>query len=398
MRRRLKLVATLGVLGLLGALVVAPMEAGAAVKTYNVQVGAPLFRQAAPAPADGMKFYAPPLKVHKGDSIKFQLRGFHTATLIPANVGVFDWVTDNAGGVNKPWSLLSRDPDDGKGHVKFNNAAIFPSQQNCGTADDPCAYSGADVVNSGAFVASPNFVVKVNADPGDFFWAVCLVHPRMKLKVEVVPDGDATTKQSAIDAYKSSAIKSQVRRAKALHNILLGYDKTTRTGSGTVVHHAYAGYDGKGFSLLGFYPKRAEIRNGQKVHWHWGKLRYEDHTVTFPAKKARALAQRTGAPVCDPDGDGGPGPDNPPETNQPPFCNNPNQLEFDIPARFAEKRGDGRFKRFDFSNSGAEGAGVHTGQDPYTLKFTRVAAEKGFGYICMIHPFMRARVVVKPRR
>ena len=137
---------------------------------------------------------------------------------------------------------------------------------------------------------------------------------------------------------------------------------------------------------------------GQKVHWHWGKLRYEDHTVTFPAKKARALAQRTGAPVCDPDGDGGPGPDNPPDTNQPPFCNNPNQLEFDIPARFAEKRGDGRFKRFDFSNSRAEGAGVHTGQDPYTLKFTRVAAKKGFGYICMIHPFMRARVVVKPRR
>ena len=394
----MRLVATLAILGLLGALLIAPIEAGAAVRTYDVQVGAPLFRLAAPAPADGMKFYAPPLKVHKGDSIRFKIRGFHTATLTPANVGVFEWLSDNAGGVNKPWSLLSPDPDDGKGNLKFNNAAIFPSQQNCGIGANPCDYSGADVVNSGAFLSRPNFVVEVNADPGDFFWVVCLVHPRMKLKIEVVPDGEATTKQSAIDAYKDSAIKREVRRAKSLHNQLLSYDKTTRTGSGTVVHHAFAGYDGKGFSLLGFYPKRAEIRKGQTVRWHFGKLRYEDHTVTFPAEKALALAQNSGAPGCDPDGDNGAGPDNPPDTDQPPFCNNPAELEFDIPARFANKQGDGRFKRFDFSNSGIEGSGVHTGRAPYTLKFTRTAAKKGFGYVCMIHPFMRARVVVRPRR
>ena len=389
MARRLRLVATMAIVGLVGSLLVAPLEAGAAPADYTVSLGSQkLFELAAPAPAFGTRFYAPSLRVHKGDTIKFK----GPAALAPANVRIKRWIGNNTRGVGKKWSIAVRDRDEPKQHVKFNNPVIFGAQRGCGYGAKPCGYNGSRVVANGAFFGRPKFVVKVNADVGDVVWALNLIQPRTRLRIEVVANGATATKQSAIDRYKKRHLRRDAARALARHQQLLNYDRVTTDSSGTLVRHALAGYDGKGFALFSMYPRKAHIRKGEKVRWHWSSLRYEDHTVTFPQGKAAALVPKGFLPFCDT----GSGPDEPPQIQGPPFCNNPDDLELDITPRFAYKRGDKRYRGGDYSNSGISGANINPGASPYTLKFTRKNRE-GFKYICMIHPEMRGKVAVTAR-
>ena len=386
---RLRLVATMAIVGLVGSLLVAPLEAGAAPADYVVSLGSPkLFKLAAPAPALGTRFYAPSLRVHKGDTIKFK----GSAALAPANVRIKQWVRNNTKGVGKKWSIAVRDGDEPKQHLKLNNRVIFNAQRGCGYGAKPCAYDGSRVVANGAFFGRPKFVVKINADVGDVIWALNLLQPRARMRIEVVAKGATATKQSAIDRYKKRQLKRDAARARAAHNRLLGYHRVTRDSSGTLVKHALAGYDGKGFALLAMYPRKVHIRKGQKVKWHFSRLRYEDHTVTFPQGKAAKVAQNSIAPFCDT----GPGPDDPPQIQGPPFCNNPDDLELDIKPRFAFRRGDNRYRGGDYSNSGLYGANIKVGASPYKLKFAR-SNRKGYKYLCMLHPFMKGKVAVRAR-
>ncbi len=389
MVRRLRLVATMAIVGLVGSLLVAPLEAGAAPADYTISLGSgKLFELAAPAPALGTRFYSPSLRVHKGDTIKFK----GSAALAPANVRIKRWVRNNAGGVGKKWSLVVRDRDEPKQHLKFNNRVILNAQRGCGYGAKPCAYDGSRVVANGAFFGRSKFVVRVSADVGDVFWALNLISPHARLRIEVVAKGATATKQSAIDRYKKRQLRRDAARALAQHRRLLNYDRVTRDSSGTLVRHALAGYDGKGFALFGMYPRKARIRKGQKVKWHFSSLRYEDHTVTLPQGKATKVARNGFTPFCDT----GSGPDEPPQIEGPPFCNNPDDLEFDIKPRFAFKRGDKRFRGGDYSNSGVSGANVEVGASPYELKFTK-KNRKGYKYLCLIHPFMKGKVGVRAR-
>ena len=153
MARHMKRISALAALALMAGVLITGPEASAAPRTVKVREATPLFKKAK-APAEGMLFYAPrPLRVHAGDTIKFNIRGFHTATLTEANTPIKQWVAGTAG-PGDPYSLLVPDPDDpgggaGRPALKFNDAAAFPSDPNCGTLADPCAYNGNSVVNSG---------------------------------------------------------------------------------------------------------------------------------------------------------------------------------------------------------------------------------------------------------
>jgi plastocyanin len=374
-------------------LLAGPMSAQAQ-SVLSVRVGGFL---GANAPAEGMRFYGGNLEVHDGTTIRFTLAGFHTATLMPANVDGDNWADQNTGGVDKPFSLASSDPDDSA--YKFNNQAIFPSDPTCGTAANPCDYDGSTVVNSGAFVDDPQFSVTIDGSPGDVINVICLIHPEMRMRIKVVSGGEPETTQEQINARRVQQRGQDAEAASALHNKLSKRQSKRVTANGKVIWDAFAGFDGDGFALLANYPHRLVIRRGQRVRWHSSGLRYEDHSVTFPFDKGRNISNNeAGQPVCDPDGDAGPGPDNPPELEGPPFCNDPSQFEFDISARFAETRGDARHARNDFDSSGLFG-NIEVGKSPYTLRFTRPTSNKGLRYLCMIHgSFMDGRVVVKPRR
>jgi plastocyanin len=371
----------------------APTPAGAAPTDYKIRVGGFLAKQAGGAPADSMRFYTPRLRVHRGDTIKFKVAGFHTATLTPAGVGLKRWVRRNARGVGAPWGLIARDRDDGKGHLKFNNRGVlFPNKQGCGSGSNPCSYSGSGVVNSGVLRPTRSFVVRVNAQAGSRFGFVCLIHPNMRKKVRVVSQNQPATKQNRIDRYKKRQINEDAAKAAALHRRLSRTRSKHRTPSGRVVWDAYSGYDGDGFALLAMYPRKLTIKKGQLVRWHF-RLRYEDHTATFPSKRARNVYRSTTGPFCD----NGAGRDHPPEVQGPPFCNPPTELEFDLVPRLWQYRGNGVHKRRDYDSSGVEGANFHAGRDPYRLKFRKVSNRKGYKYICMLHPFMVGSVRVRPR-
>ena len=114
--------------------------------------------------------------------------------------------------------------------------------------------------------------------------------------------------------------------------------------------------------------------------------------MTMPIGTAREIL-RNAPIVCDPDGDAGPGPDNPPELEAPPFCNDPSQLEIEIDDRFIPRQGNGAFRGSDLESSGVRGANARSDQN-YVLRFPVRSPDAGFKYLCLIHPFMRGRVVV----
>ena len=399
-RRSLSIIVT--TVAVVSATLVAPMPASAAPTTYQVHVGAPLFLvpQAHRAPADGMRFYAPPLSVHTGDVITFVFEGFHTATLLPADTDSDAWVAANATGPDEPYAFAVPDPDEGPAGLKFNNNVVLPSSPDCGNALDPCPYSGSAVVNSGIvdadnLNAAPfRFSVRVDASAGNQVVVLCLIHLAMRLAISVVADSDPATTQAEIDAFAAQKVTRDARAADRLHRSLLEMSSQARGG----VVQAYAGYDATHFALDRFYPRRIELRKGQRVQWNFDQLVFEDHTVTFPSKKAFEIAGNTFFPVCDPDGDAGALPDepvNPDATTLDDLCpGGASQVELETDPRFAPHAGDGVVtSRRDFENSGIEGANVGV-NDAHTLRFSK-RSDVPYTFICMIHPFMQGKVVVR---
>lgn len=382
-------------------LMVAPPAGAGVASTYEIQVGAPLFLepQARGAPADGMRFYTPALNVHSGDTVQFNLAGFHTATLLPANENADAWVAANAGDFGKPFSLIGPDPDEGAAGAKFNNAALLPVPFDCGRPADPCVYDGSSVVNSGVFNPDDpegegfTFSATIDADAGDVVTFLCLVHINMRGSLTVVADTEEASTQAEIDEYRDRRVTRDARAAGRLHRELLaaGQDR------GRIVD-AFAGVDGPGFSLLEFYPRTLDLDEGQRVRWHFDELLFEDHTVTFPLKKGLRIANRSFFLVCDTDGDAGTAPDEDADFSAPTvdgLCpGGVDQLEFDIDPQFGPPAGDGVVTgRRDFESSGIAGANL-VSPDTYVLRFTAASGDRPFRFLCLIHPFMRGEVFV----
>lgn len=398
MKRQRRRVALVGVLALLAAFLVVPAQPAFAQNTYEVQVSA--FSQN--APVEGMGFYPNRLTVHPGDTLQFTSESFHTATLLPANVGAQDWIDDNATGVGAPWNLIAPDVDEPQpGNLKGNNRALFPTRQDCGAPGNPCLYDGTTatndggVLNSGVFVFGPptGMSVTVDAAPGDFFWVICLVHTNMRMKVRVVGPAETASDPAAVQAEADDAIAQDLDNGEALFNKMIN-KRSFHMVNGKKVWDTFVGFETKDVTLFGMFPKRLKIQKGDKVRYHWDQLGFEIHTATFPKDQALDLvANDFFIPVCDPDGDG-PGPDNPPETQDPPFCNDPSQLEFDITAKVTLPGGDGKVtSRNDFQHSGIRG--FDAPDQPMDVRFPKASGRKGFGFLCVVHPDMRGKVIVK---
>lgn len=364
---------------------------------YVVEVGAML----PGTPGESMRFLPSGLDVHDGDTITF-VGGFHTATLLPSDTGVVEpartdadeWIRQNARGVAKPWSLLDLDEDEGTGALKGNNAAVLPPTI-CGTPTAPCLFDGDTVVNSGLLFFGEGFTVEIDGSAGDVFTVICLAHLHMRMKIRVVDAETPTPTQTEIDSAKEALVAEDTELATALHNRLITKKSKHTTPNGTVVWDAWAGYDAHHVTLFAMYPRTLKIRKGQRVRWHFNQLVSEDHTVTFPLGQGLQIANQLFVPVCDPDGDTGTEPDTQPTSEAPPFCDDPSQLEFDIPSQFALPSGNGRVtSKSDFENSAVRGANV-TSDDPYTLRFTKPSGRTPYKYVCLVHPFMRGRVKVR---
>jgi len=375
-----------------------PAVPASALTTYDVTVGQFL----AGAPAESQRFLPGRIDVHQGDTLHFASEGFHTATLLPVGQAPQSWYDDVAIiGSSDPFSLVQPDPDDGPGAFKFGNLALNASDPACGAPEQPaCAFDGTGdpvggVLNSGAaFFAPLDLAVDVGVPAGSSFWVICVVHgPDMSMRVDVVGNASPASDPADLAATNAAQIEQDTDAAAALHEKMSGKQSSHTTPDGKVVWDAWAGVDNAHLALFGFYPQRLRIAKGDTVRWHFDSLIFEDHTVTLPLDTAREIAGG-GGPVCDPDGDAGAGPDMPPELAEPPFCNDPTQLEFELDDRFITPQGNGVFRGGDLESSGALGRHAAFGNDAYSLRFRTTSPRTGFKYLCLIHPFMRGRVVV----
>jgi plastocyanin len=390
-RRLPALVTATLVLGLLAV----PGTVRAGQQTLKIRAGGAIRNG---APATGNRFYAPELNVHTGDTLTFLNRGFHTATLLPADVTDVDaWVQENQIGLDAPFALFQPDPDDTdldkgaspeKPAMKFNNNVGFPIPPDCGGEEQPpCDFQGDTLLSSGALTFT-KYSSTINSGAGSSYWVLCLVHPNMRLKVNVVDDTATATTQDEINSYRKTQLAEDAAAALAKHNQLKN-KHVKKNGA----WQAWAGYDGEGYSLIAMYPRRLEIKKGARVQWNFNLI-HEPHTVTFPLKKARKIFRNDFAPSCDPDGDAGPGPDTPPELEGPPFCNDPTQLELDLSSKSIFPYGDGSVAGHDYESSGVRGP-QNGNLDPYTLQFDKKSGPDGFTYMCMIHgPFQSGTIQV----
>lgn len=366
--------------------------------TRNVVLGAFLEEAFALSGANAAthEFFPKRLNIAEGDDVHFDVGGFEGILILPANVGAQDWIDDNATTPFDPFSFVIEDPDEAPGNLKGNNAVVLGTDPNCGVSGQPpCPVDGTGVHSSGVIPEGDflTYDVTIDLNEGDFVWVVNSVFPDHRMKINVVAPGDRTS-QAEIDAERIDAFKRYADAAAALHTKLSNKQSRHRTRGGGRVWDAWAGYDTQHFDLLDFYPQKLTIKKNDRVRWHFDSLIDEIHTVSVPRARALQTAANVFAPVCDPDGDAGPGPDNPPDMPGPPFCSNIAELEFDIPAGFVLGKGNGIYRGGnDYEHSGARGGGLP--ENPYTLRFKKRSSKKGNPYICMLHPFMRGRVAVR---
>jgi plastocyanin len=375
---------------LITSVLVAPAFGGAG-PTYNVQTGAFY----GDLPASGNNFYPEQLSIHPADQINFVVNGFHTATLLPVNEDPDTWLAANAAGPEAPYEFFQADPDDGANAFKYNVSNLFfPSSFDCGSADAPCDYDGSSLVNSGVALGdSLEFTTRLDVPAGSTVWAICFLHPAaMRMEIDVVDEATPVQTQEEIDSAYSAAVAQEASDAAALHEQLLDQHSSHMEGN-RKVWDMYAGYDTEDFALFGFYPAEQRVRRGQGVEWHFGSLVTEDHTVSIDRKRAKKkIISKDFQLACDPDGDDGPGPDGPPELEQPPFCNDPTQFEIDAATRLLTGAGDGKYTGGrDLESASARGANIPGEEEAYQVNFTK-DLDKTIPYICAIHPFMIGKI------
>jgi plastocyanin len=392
---------------LVSALGVAAGPPALAQTTYEVEVGR--FFNESDHTKEAMRFFPSTLKVHQGDRLRFSTGSFHSVTLLPLGTDTDVWVSERAGGVGKEWSLFLADDDDGAGALKTNLRAIWPSRQ-CGWPGQPvCSFSGYDeeTLHSGlalfpngqtADTKQLDFTVAINSDPGEVLTIVDVLHPTMRMQVEVVAADESASDPAVVAAASETQFKADAAAAKALAK-KYSKKKVVKTIKGKKYRTVWAGVEKDGVALRGYYPKNVTIKQKQGVRWLFDTNIYASHTVTFPVKTGVALASTFPEFVCDADGDAGTEPDSA-ATSSPPYCPDVFQLELDVPDGFAGTVGDGKYKAGkDVESSGVRGAGIGESKTQYLLQFMKPSSKKGFAYMDLIyeiaHAPMRGKVIVR---
>ncbi|HJR44439.1 MAG TPA: hypothetical protein VJ927_02430 [Actinomycetota bacterium] len=405
LRRKKRAAALLAFAVLTGVLSVGPGAKANHDATLNIQVGAGLDTPRAAS----MRFLAPRIvNVHRGDQVTFDVTGPHTATLLPADTSAQDWLDENFG-LDRDFFYIQ--PDDEAGAYNDAFASIDePTDPACGGVDEPtCDFNGAGVLNSGSAFgqggdpeAPPvehfTFTAEIDVAQGSTVWVVCLAHPHMRMKINVVDNNSATTTQADIDGAEAAQLAMDNEWAAATHAKMKAKNSSHVGADGRRVVDAWAGVENHHASIMQFYPRKLNLRKGDTVRWHFTDLVYEDHTVSLPIPTIFGI--NFGALECDP-GDGADTPANE-DPNAGPPCAEGETVEFENGAEFLFGTGDGVLRKgADMENSGVRGANVlyatppFHGVDPYDVKFNRTSGERPIRYLCFLHDRMGGSIVVK---
>jgi plastocyanin len=348
------------------------LPAASQAATKAVSAGPPLKKPPAGVPrdADVNAFFPTAVKIHAGDSVKFQFFGFHTVNF------------PKKGGGSPP--LAVPDPahpasgtDTAGASFWFTGQGtpVIPAVVGTGTGSGK-AYTGAAAIGSG--LPNPSgppkpFLVKF-PKAGTFTY-YCAVHPGMKASVTVVPKNKAVPTPAADQARVTTQLAKAIATVKKLdkapgpstpNTVLAGPDTT----SGPV--------------LLRFTPSALTTTVGTPVSLEMTPGTTEAHTFTFAkdVKAAGKLADQTFvAPLA------GAATSGPPTFAIDPKYAYPSEAPGTPVGYDGSNHGDG------FLNSGVLDGDPKT---PFPQKFTVSFSQPGtYTYFCAIHTFMNGTVVVQ---
>ena len=297
--------------------------------------------------------------------------------------------------------FMEPDPDDNG--IKVPGGILFPSESgvDCGTsAADPCIYDGTFLLVDGEQDYPDGVFVQIaDSLDGSTFMASNLWHT---LTVTV----DSAAQQSPAQDPDMEAHLAEAAEIAEANFETLNTPHFETTPTGKRIYQAYMGYDVNGhISFFDAFPQNLKIRKGDKVEWHFDSV-IEPHTASTPPQKAKKAGNNAFNKLfsfqtagCDVDGDEGTSPDVAPDLEQPPFCSE-GELELDVPGKFVNSKGDGKYptdgkRDTDFEHSGVLGGAPGMPTDPYTLKFVRKSGGTPFTVMCAIHFFMKTKVTVK---
>ncbi len=306
-------------------------------KTYNPDINA---------------FFNKKTTINVGDTVSFQLRGFHDID-IPAKGGsalpllVPGKTATGSDFAGSPFWWSGRLPI-----VGFNPALLAPGKSG--------SYNGSKRLDSGLPLGKPKpFNIKfTKAGTYKYF---CDVHPGMVGTVVVKPAGAAipSAKQDAAATVSQATadIKAAKKAAAALGKLPAD---TVSLGGSTP----------GGVELYGMFPASLTVSAGTTVTFQMSKSTFEVHTATFgDAKTLKALAKGfEGVPF-------------------------PAQGVYpsDPPGTITESLGS---HGNGFANTGVLDRNSATAQilPSSQIKFTQAGT---YHFICLIHPFMHGTIVVK---
>jgi len=333
-----------------------PGVAGAATRT--VFAGGDGVVRNAPAQFSPNAFLRRTIIVHKGDTVRWQFRGFHTVTVPPKGdnpppfaQATADKVSGALDAAGRPFWFNGVLPT-----LVVNPRAAAPTK---GTA-----YTGSSFRNSG-LPALPNAKpYSLRFTKTGTFTYFCAVHPGMVGRVRVV----SSQTRVPTNAQNRAAGARELNRLAAQARVTAARPPR----SPTIVDLGRAPHDRR-FTINAFFPSAITARVGQVIEFSMaGQNPNEIHTVTFGSAQTRAqvpFVTQTGAinPIAA-------------YRSEPP----------DAPLIITgTNHGNG------FLNAGVLDADRAT---PTTRNFTRVAFSKPGSYhvLCLIHEGMEATVTVTP--
>ncbi len=351
-------------LALTAALTV-PAVAGAATKTVQAgPFGKPAQQGFQQAVGDANQFFRRTVTIHKGDSVKWKMNGFHTVTFVP-------------GGVEAPALIV---PDPANPVTGILDAATppvpfwFNGQPNLSFNPEVALKQGGGkfnpdkLRNSGLPMGQgppPAYTLKFK-QTGRFDY-LCIVHPGMAGSVRVV--GKKKTIPSK-DQDKRAANREQARTLGAVQRLTTGTNLN-------LTNTMQAGNDRRtGPTVFKFFPANPSYKVGDTVTLQMAPTSTEVHTFTFgPTNDKDAYNDQLAAgligQVIDPRGAY---PSDPPPAG--------------VPAYTGTNHGNG------FYNSGfLDSVGPSPLPSSTQIRFT---APGSFALICLIHPFMKSTVTVTP--
>lgn len=376
----------------------------------TIQVGAGLAER---LPGESLRFLAPyTVRVHRGDTVTFNVYTGHAATLLPEDESAQDWLDENWHGLNAPYSPLIADDESGE-YIDNFRMIDTPSDPACGNAGEPaCEYDGRTVVHSGTVFSQPvedgqespesmTFTTTIDAQPGTRIWVVNLAYPTQRMKILVVANNDPATTQAEIDTARAQQLAADQEWAEAMDAKM----RTKRTGhvgtDGTRVFDIWAGIDNEHASLNQFYPRKLKVKKGQRVRWHFSQLVSQVHTATMPIPGVFRLPEEYfGTFECDsPTEPDVPAP--PPAEGEEPACPGGTTLEFEF-GQLLTGSGNNRWTGpNDVEHSGIRGATLQgltpplQGKAPFTVEMDRRTGQNPMQYLCFIHEGMGGAIKVE---